>query len=262
MKSLFSFERKVLIGVVHLKPLPGSPRWNGNLPALIDFAIADARAYQQGGADAVFIENFGDVPFTKGRVAPETIAAMTAAGCAIRAAIRLPIGFNVLRNDAHAALALCSVCGGDFIRVNVHSGAMLTDQGLIEGDAYNTLRYREHLRAQTQIFADVHVKHAVPLGDQSLEDAAHDTAERGLADALIVSGVGTGQAADMEDVERVRRACPKTKLLLGSGVTGENVKSYLRFADGVIVGSSLKRAGKLANPVDAKRVAALVKAMR
>ena len=261
MKSLFSVGRKVLIGVVHLKPLPGSPRWNGNFKALVDFAVADALAYQQGGADAVFIENFGDVPFTKASVRPETIASMTAAGCAIRAATRLPIGFNVLRNDAQAALALCAVCGGDFIRVNVHSGAMLTDQGLIEGDAYNTLRYREHLRSKAQIFADVHVKHAVPLGNQSLEDSAHDTAERGLADALIVSGVGTGQAADIEDVERVRRACPKVKLLLGSGVTVENAQSYLRLADGVIVGSSLKRAGKLANPVDARRVAALVKAM-
>jgi len=262
MKSIFSSGRKILIGVVHLKPLPGSPRWGGNLKGLIDFAVADARAYEQGGADAVFIENFGDVPFTKTNVAPETIAAMTAAGCAVRAAVKLPIGFNVLRNDARAALALCSVCGGDFIRVNVHSGAMLTDQGLIEGDAYNTLRYRDHLGCKAQIFADVHVKHAVPLGDQSLEDAAHDTAERGLADALIVSGVGTGQAADVEDVERVRRASPKTKLLLGSGVKAENVKNYLRFADGVIVGSSLKRDGKLANPVDAKRVANLMKAMR
>lgn len=262
MKSLFSSGRKVLIGVVHLKPLPGSPRWNGNLKALLDFAVADALAYERGDANAVFIENFGDVPFTKKSVAPETIAAMTAAGCAIRAAIKLPIGFNVLRNDARAALALCSVCGGDFIRVNVHSGAMLTDQGLIEGDAYSTLRYREQLRSKAQIFADVHVKHAVPLGNQSLENSAHDTAERGLADALIVSGVGTGQAADIEDVERVRLACPKVKLLLGSGVTLENARSYLRLADGVIVGSSVKRGGKLANPVDAKRVAALVKAMK
>jgi len=139
---------------------------------------------------------------------------------------------------------------------------MLTDQGLIEGDAYNTVRYRDRIRPAAQIFADVHVKHAVPLGDWTLEDSANDMVERGLADALIVSGVGTGQAAEIEDVERVHRACPKTKLLLGSGVNVANVKNYLRFADGVIVGSSLKRGGKLANPVDPKRVAALVKAMR
>lgn len=262
MKTIFSSKKSALIGVVHLKPLPGSPRWGGNLKSLIDFAVADARAYERGGANAVFIENFGDVPFTKAGVGPETIAGMTAAGCAVRAAVKLPIGFNVLRNDARAALALCAACGGDFIRVNVHTGAMLTDQGLIEGDAYSTVRYREHVCPGAEIFADVHVKHAVPIGDWSLEDAAHDTVERGLADALIVSGVGTGQAADIEDVERVRRACPKAKLLLGSGVTATNVKNYLRFADGVIVGSSLKRDGKLANPVDAKRVAALVRAMK
>jgi hypothetical protein len=261
MKTLFVSEA-VLLGVVHLRPLPGSPRFAGSLRDVIDFAIADARSYERGGAHAIFIENFGDVPFPKGNVAPETIAAMTAVGCAVRAAVKLPIGFNVLRNDAQAALALCAACGGEFIRVNVHSGAMLTDQGLIEGDAYHTLRYRQRIAPGAQIFADVHVKHAVPLGDWTLEDAAHDTVDRGLADALIVSGVGTGQAADIADVKRVRRACPKAKLLLGSGVNAANVKSYLRFADGVIVGSSLKRDGQLANPVDPQRVTALAKAMR
>ncbi len=262
MKTIFAAHRKVLIGVVHLRPLPGSPRWGGDLKAITDFAVADALAYERGGAHAIFVENFGDVPFTKTGVGPETIAAMSAAGCAVRAAVKLPIGFNVLRNDARAALALCAACDGAFIRVNVHTGAMLTDQGLIEGDAFTTVRYRDRICPGADIFADVHVKHAVPLGDWTLEASAHDTVERGLADALIVSGVGTGQAADLADVERVRRACPKTKLLLGSGVNAKNVKDYLRFADGVIVGSSLKLDGKLANPVDPKRVAALVKAMR
>ena len=262
MKSLFTTAPKLLIGVVHLRPLPGSPRWGGRLREVIQLAVTDAVAYERGGAHAVFIENFGDVPFTKASVAPETVAAMTAAGCAVCAAVKLPVGFNVLRNDACAALALCAACDGNFIRVNVHTGAMLTDQGLIEGDAYHTLRYRDRIRPGAEIFADVHVKHAVPLGDWTIEDSAHDTLERGLADALIISGVGTGQAADLADVERVRQACPKAKLLLGSGVTLANVQDYLRHADGVIVGSSLKRAGKLANPVDARRVAALVKAMR
>jgi membrane complex biogenesis BtpA family protein len=262
MKILFGGRSKVLIGVVHLRPLPGSPRWDGDLESLIEFAVNDARAYEKGGARAVFIENFGDVPFTKSGVAPETIAAMTAAGCAIRAAVKLPIGFNVLRNDARAALALCSACGGSFIRVNVHTGAMLTDQGLIEGDAYGTLRYRARVCPQAQIFADVHVKHAVPLGNWRIEEAASDTLERGLADALIVSGTGTGKAVDIGDLERVRGACPNAKILLGSGVTTENISQFLPKADGFIVGSSLKRSGKLANPVDAKRVAMLAKLVR
>ncbi len=252
---------KLLIGVVHLKPLPGSPRFAGHLEALIDFAVADARAYERGGADAVIIENFGDAPFTKASVAPETLTAMTAAGRAVRAAVQIPIGFNVLRNDARAALALCAACGGSFIRVNVHSGAMLTDQGIIEGDAYHTIRYRRALCPSVKLYADVHVKHAVPLGSWTLEDAARDTLERGLADALIVSGSGTGVAADLGDVQRVRRACPKAKILLGSGVTVGNAREFMRLADGAIVGSSLKRAGKLDNPVDPKRVAALRRVM-
>ena len=260
MKSLFTANRKLLIGVVHLGPLPGSPRWKGNLERIIDFAVNDARQYERGGVHAVFVENFGDVPFTKTNVAPETIAAMAAAGRAIRAAVKLPIGFNVLRNDPRAALALCAACGGNFIRVNIHTGAMLTDQGIIEGDAYETLRYRERICPGVEILADVHVKHAVPLGNWPLEIAARDTLERGLADALIISGTGTGEAAEISDLEKVRRACPVAKILLGSGVTADNAHEYSQ-ADGFIVGSSLKRDGRLSNPVDVKRVARLAKAI-
>jgi uncharacterized protein len=262
VKSLFSTQRKILIGVVHLRPLPGSPGWRGNLEALIEFALKDARAYERGGAHALFIENFGDIPFTKGSVAPETVAAMAAAGRAIRQTVKLPIGFNVLRNDAHAGLALCAVCGGAFIRVNVHTGAMLTDQGLIEGNAYETLRYRRQVCPGAEIFADVHVKHAVPLGNWTIEDAARDTVERGLADALIVSGAGTGLATELEDVKRVRRTAPRTKILLGSGVTLANLQDFLPVADGFIVGTSLKVGGKVASPVDVKRVAALARAIK
>lgn len=262
MSTILELDHKVFIGVVHLRPLPGSPRWRGDVESVIEFAVKDARAYERGGADALFIENFGDVPFTKGCVTPETIAAMAAAGRAIRQAVKLPIGFNVLRNDARAALALCAVCGGEFIRVNVHTGAMLTDQGLIEGNAYETLRYRQRVCPQVQIFADVHVKHAVPLGNWTIEDAARDTVERGLADALIVSGAGTGLAADVADVERVRRTAAAVKILLGSGVTVANVRDFLPVADGFIVGSSLKLGGKLSNNVDPKRVAALARAIR
>lgn len=250
---------KLLIGVVHLQPLPGSPRWVADLESIIDFAVADARAYEHGGADAIITENFGDAPFIKRAVAPETLTAMTAAGRAIRAAVTIPIGFNVLRNDARSALALCAACGGSFMRVNVHTGAMLTDQGIIEGDAYNTIRYRQTVCPKVKLYADIHVKHAVLLGDFAIEDSAHDTLDRGLADALILSGTGTGIAADIVDVERVRRACPKAKILLGSGVNVDNARAFMRVADGAIVGSSLKRNGRLANPVDPKRVAALAK---
>jgi uncharacterized protein len=252
---------KLLIGVVHLKPLPGSPRHRGSLQEILDFAVRDACAYERGGAHALFIENFGDIPFTKNSVGPETVAAMAAAGRAIRAAVKLPIGFNVLRNDPKAGLALCAACEGSFIRVNVLTGAMLTDQGIIEGNAYETLRYRRTICPDAQILADVHVKHAVPLGAWKIGDSARDAVERGLADGLIISGNGTGIAADRADVEAVRATCPSAKIFLGSGVSIENLPDYLPLADGFIVGSSLKRGGRIDAPVDVKRVAALARAL-
>jgi len=196
MKTLFDLHPKLFIGVVHLKPLPGSPRWHGDIESVVNNAIIDAQAYDRGGAHALFIENFNDAPFAKGIVGPETVAAMARVACAIKEHTKLPIGFNVLRNDAKSSLALCAAAGGSFIRVNVHCGAMLTDQGIIEGDAHVTLRYRERVCPSAQIFADVHVKHAVPLGDWKIEEAASDTLERVLADALIVSATGTGKAVD------------------------------------------------------------------
>jgi len=254
-KFLPKSKNKILIGVVHLPPLPGSPRRKGDLEAIINLAIQDARAYERGGAHSLFIENFGDTPFTKGCVGPETIAAMAVVGRAVGQAVKLPIGFNVLRNDACGALALCAACEGSFIRVNVHTGAMLTDQGVIEGNAFETLRYRQRICPAVQIFADVHVKHAVPLAPSNIEQAARDTLERGLADALIISGAGTGMSADAAQVARVRRACPSATILLGSGVTASNIPDYLPYADGFIVGTSLKKAGIINNPVDQRRVA-------
>ncbi len=253
--------RHALIGVIHLRPLPGSPQWSGDFSAVVKSAVADALAYERGGADVLVVENFGDIPFTRGAVPAETIASMAVAGAAVRAAVKLAVGFNVLRNDAAAALALCAACSGAFIRVNVHTGAMVTDQGLIEGNAFETIRLKQRLAPAAEIFADVLVKHACPLGDLPIEIAARDTIERGLADALIVSGTGTGVATEIEDVRRVRAACPKTPILLGSGVSAANVGGYLEFANGFIVGTSVKRGGNVANPVDERRVAALRKAL-
>jgi membrane complex biogenesis BtpA family protein len=253
---------KVLIGVVHLLPLPGSPGFRRGSQPMLDRAVADAVACEKGGATAVIIENFGDIPFTAGSVEPETIAAMARAGAAVRAAIGLPIGYNVLRNDARAALGLAAACEGSFIRVNVHTGAMLTDQGIIQGSACETVRIRAHLCPHTQILADVHVKHGVPLGKETVQDAARDAWERGQADALIVSGTGTGRPALAADVKAVREICPKAPLLIGSGFSAENARDFLPWINGAIVGSSLKKGGRIHNPVDLNRVKALVRAMQ
>ena len=231
---------------------------------ILSAATADARAFRGGGAHAVIVENFGDIPFTRGGVAPETIAAFALAGAAVREALEgseLALGFNVLRNDPLAALGLCAAVGGSFIRVNVHSGAMVTDQGIIEGDAHSTLRARQRLAPECTIFADVHVKHATPLGagPHDIGVAAQDTVHRALADALIVSGTGTGFATGLADLASVRSACPDTPLFVGSGATAESAPRLLEYATGLIVGTAVKRDGILSNPVDPSRVAAIRK---
>jgi membrane complex biogenesis BtpA family protein len=253
---------KYVIGMVHLLPLPGSPRWAGEVSEVLERAVADARALEAGGIDGLIVENFGDAPFCKGRAEAHTVSAMTLAVAAVREAVGIPVGVNVLRNDSKSALAIACVTGASFIRVNVHTGVMVTDQGFIEGDAYGTMRYRRQLGADVKILADVLVKHAAPLGQQSIERAAKDTAYRGLADALVVTGSGTGEPTEMEDLVRTKEAVPEIPVLVGSGVHEDNVAQLLSVADGVIVGTSLKQGGVTTNPIDEKRVARLMAVVR
>ncbi len=262
MLPKLSLKRPALIGVVHLLPLPGSPRWGGCMREVIDHAVADAQAFVRGGADALVIENFGDVPFTAARVPAETVAAMSRVGSVLQAAaLEIPFGYNVLRNDARSGLGLAAATGGEFIRVNVHTGAMVTDQGVIQGQAFETIRARNHLCPEVAVWADVHVKHAQPLGGGRLADAAEDTLKRGLADALIISGTATGQSVDVDDLRLTRQTCPDAMLLVGSGASESTAKRLLAFADGLIVGTAVKRDGVLAHPVDPQRVAGLRAAM-
>lgn len=251
-----------LIGMVHLPPLPGSPRYEGDFELVRRRALTDAATLAAGGMDGLLIENFHDAPFRKQDVEPHTMIAMALLVREIVQAVELPCGVNVLRNDARAALALAHLCGAAFIRVNVHVGAMVTDQGVIEGNAYETLRYRRELGANVALLADVFVKHAVPLAPLDLDQMARDTVYRGLADGLIVSGSGTGITCDLNEVQRVRNAVPQVPLLVGSGVAADNVGEFLRVADGVIVGTSLKCRGEVSQPVDLERVRALVRAAR
>jgi len=257
LRSLFDGP-KYVIGMVHLLPLPGSPRWDARMREVLERAVADAKALEGGGIDGLMVENFGDVPFCKGRVEAHAVAAMTLAVSAVRDTVRIPVGVNVLRNDSRSALAIAAVTGASFIRVNVHVGAMVTDQGMVEGNAHDTLRYRKELGSDVKIFADVMVKHAFPLGDQTIEQVARDTAYRGLADALIVTGAGTGEPAALQDVARTKEAVRDVPLLVGSGVHERNVAELLSLADGVIVGTSLKQGGITTNPVDMIRVAQLM----
>jgi membrane complex biogenesis BtpA family protein len=256
---------KPIIGVIHLLPMPGSPRFDGQLDIALSRAEQEAAALASGGVNAIIIENFFDVPFTRGRVDTSTACAMTLAAQRVRAVSGLPLGINVLRNDGHTALAIACAVEAQFIRVNVLSGAMLCDQGIIEGEAHELMLYRRHLGLDTKvkIFADVMVKHAVPLGQFSdIRLQAVDTVKRALADAVIVSGKATGDAPDTSDIKAVREVLPKTPILVGSGSTKDNVAAMLEDADGIIVASSVKRQGILENPVDVGRVRTLVETVR
>jgi membrane complex biogenesis BtpA family protein len=261
---------KPVIGMLHLPPLPGSPGFTASstIGLIRDAVLHDADALAAGGVHALMLENFGDVPFYPGRVPAHVVAAMTAIAFTVRERFpELPLGINVLRNDGRSALAVAAAVGAHFVRVNVLCGARVADQGILQGIAHDLLRDRVTLRAQdVKIFADVDVKHSVPLGatcETSLESDVEDTLVRGLADALVVSGSGTGKATDPAHVARVKRAAGQAAtVFVGSGIDERSLPLYLPDADGFIVGTAFKRDQKASNPVDPDRVARIVSAAR
>jgi membrane complex biogenesis BtpA family protein len=250
-----------LIGMVHLGPLPGSPAFDGDLDTVLAAAVTDAEVIAEAGFDGVMVENFGDSPFFADDAPKVTIAAMTSAINAVYEATRLPTGVNVLRNDGLGALAVAAATAASFIRVNVLSGTMYTDQGPIVGRAAEIARLRASVCPDVAVMADVFVKHAIPPAGLALVDATNDLVERASADAVIVSGVGTGAPADLGDLATVVDASD-LPVYLGSGVTAGNVRTMLATADGVIVGTSIKQGHVATNPVDRDAAAAFIAAAR
>jgi len=236
--------------------------WKGACEAL----LADVQVLTVGGVDGLMMENFGDVPFYPGRVPVYVATAMTALAMEVRRASGLPLGINVLRNDGQTALAVAHAVGAEFIRVNVLCGARVADQGVLQGIAHDLLRERAMLggmlgATNVKIMADVDVKHSAPLAARPIADEVDDTLERGLADALVVSGAGTGKTTDLQKVRDVKAAAAdRAPVFIGSGITSQSVRSYFDVADGFIVGTALKRDGVATAPVDADRVAQLMRA--
>lgn len=261
VESRFGAESPV-VGMVHLPPLPGAPGFDGDREAIRERAVADAQALEAGGVDAVLVENFGDAPFYPEDVPKHTVADVSVLARAVVETVDVPVGVNVLRNDADAALSAAGAAGASFVRVNVHVGAAVTDQGVLQGRAFETLRERDRLDADVAVLADVDVKHATPLGGRPLGERVADVVERGLADGVVVSGTGTGRTTDDDTVAAVRGTladvAPSTPLFVGSGVTSESISETLSVADGAIVGTALKVDGETTNPVDVDRVRELV----
>jgi len=261
-RAIFKVQ-KPIIGMVHLRPLPGSPRYTGKgISGALEAALYDAKALESGGVDGLLIENYGDSPFKPIPTDPETVASMTAIGKEISRQTKLPSGVNVLRNGALAALAIAHVIGARFIRVNVLTESMLTDQGVINACAHDLMRYRRHLGAtDVHVFADVRSKHAAPIVSRPIEESARDTAYRGMADALIVTGPHTGVEPDRDQLRRVKESVADRPVLIGSGLTSRNAVKLLREADGAIVGTSLKENGQIERPINETRVKELVRSV-
>jgi uncharacterized protein len=255
--------RKTVVGMVHLKPLPGSPGFDGDYAAIREAAVRDADALSAGGVDAIMLENFGDIPFFKGAVPQHTVAFMTALAADVVKRVSVPVGINVLRNDGCAALSIAAATGAKMIRVNVLTAARVTDQGVIEGISADLLRLKALLGAKdVQIYADIDVKHSAPLAPRPIEEEVADTVERGGADVLIVSGSGTGKPTDPGMAQRVKRAEPTIPVFIGSGITIDTIAAFGDDADGFIVGTHFKEAGRVELPVDVKRVKAFVARVR
>jgi membrane complex biogenesis BtpA family protein len=242
--------RRAVVGMVHLEPLPGSPRAAKPLRDIATLAVQDARALVEGGCDAVMVENYGDAPFAK-RLAPEALASLALAAEAVARAVQVPIGVNALRNDAPAALAIAHAVGARFVRCNVWSGAAWTDQGLVEGCAREALDLRRKLGAQVEVWADALVKHA--SHPRTLDQALADN-ERNLCDAHLLTGPRTGAAGDPAELAQAK-ALATRPVWVASGLTPENL-AHFAAADGFVVGTALKRGGR----VDAKLVEAFVRA--
>jgi uncharacterized protein len=252
-----------VIGMLHAPPLPGSPRSAEPIEKIVNRVLQDAETLAAGGVDGLMLENFGDVPFFPQRVPPITVACLTRLAVEVCRAVPLPLGINCLRNDAQGALAVALASGAKFIRVNVLSGARLTDQGVVSGPAAELLRERAAWSANhVAILADVAVKHSSPLAPRSLADETRELVERSGADAVIVTGSATGAAVDTAELEIVSRAAAGHRVFVGSGATADNVTRWRKWCHGFIVGTAFKPGGRIDQPVELERVRRFVHAVQ
>lgn len=256
IQDIFSRD-KVVIGVVHCDAFPGTPKYRGvSVSDIINRAVTDAENYISGGVHGLIVENHGDIPFSKPEdIGPETSAIMAVITHLLRERFSVPLGINVLANAAIPAMATALAGGADFIRVNQWANAYIANEGFVEGAAAKALRYRSQLRAESiKIFADSHVKHGshAIVADRTVAELTRDV-EFFEADAVIATGQRTGDSATLDEINDIGSAT-SLPLLVGSGVTSENVCQILGVTSGVIVASALKHGGVWWNPVDPDRV--------
>jgi len=246
--------------MVHLLPLPGSPGWRGSMQEVREAALRDAQRLVRGGVDALLVENMGDVPYLKGGVPPETVAAVTQVTTQV-VGLGLPVGVQILAGANLEAMAVAAVCGAQFVRVEGFAYAHVADEGWIDACAGPLLRARAALGAAVSVWADVQKKHAAHAvtADLSVQALARGAAFCG-ADALILTGGETGAPTDPAHLAAARAA--GLPVVVGSGVDEHNAAELAGIADALIVGTSLKERGDWRRPVDVERVARLATIVR
>lgn len=258
--SLFS--SKAIIGVIHLLPLPGTPKFSGEVQNIVDRAITEATIYQKTQIDGIIIENFNDDPFSTKEISKDQLALMSAIVGQIRKEVSIPIGVNVHFNDWEAEIAICYAAQADFVRVEVFVDTVVTTSGIVSPCCAEVTRYRKSLGAEKsiQIFADIHPKYSRNLLDTPLQVSAQ-MAEAALADAIIVTGYTTGEETPLEDIRQVR-AVTDLPIFVGSGTNTGNVNSILEIANGAIVGSAFKQGGNVHNDLSEKRLTEFMKVVK
>ena len=262
MKFEQLFHDKPLMGMIHMPALPGAPGNTTSMKELIEFALSESDKLERAGLDAVIVENVGDVPLFKDNLPPYTVAAMTSLVKEVVRHTKTKVGVNMLRNACAEALSVAHVAGAQFIRCNIMIGTYATDQGTIEGCAASLLRLKKTLGSEVLIFGDVHSKHAYPIFNVDIEYAAQDLAERGGADAVIVSGARSPIPPSFERVKKVKDAITKP-VLIGSGLGLANIKQFYQRSDGLIIGEpDFKIKGVWGGPSDERAYAKAVRLCR
>ncbi|TYC60999.1 BtpA/SgcQ family protein [Rhodobacterales bacterium] len=254
---------KALIGMIHCPAFPGAPRYRGEtMDSIYDACMRDAERLVEGGLHGLIVENHGDVPFSKPEdIGHETAAFLSVVTDRVARATGVPLGINVLANAPIPAFAVAAAGGASFIRVNQWANAYVANEGFMEGRAAEAMRYRSLLRAEhIKVFADSHVKHGAHAitADRTIGELTRDLAFFD-ADAVIATGQRTGNSATLEEIDEIG-AATHLPVLVGSGVTPDNIAAILGRTSGVIVASTLKEGGVWWNPVDPERVATFMKA--
>lgn len=250
---------KPIIGVVHLLSLPGSPKFSGDIDAIIELAEWEAKSLNEAGVDGLIIENYNDEPFALDEPSSEQLALMASITSIIRRQITIPIGVNVHFNAWRAEIALAYACQAQFARIEVFVDTVVTAAGLIQPCSAEVTRYRKEVGASgVALWADLHPKYSRNMIPTSLAESAR-MAKISMADAIIVTGQATGLATPLKDVQTVKEVID-LPVLVGSGITAKNVQSVLETADGAIVGSAFKEGGNVYNKVSPAAVTAFLKA--